>query len=141
MYDEEDYALHIKDLKMILDYRLILEKFQRVIGFNQEAWLNIYVDMNAEIRKKTRNHFEREFFNLINNVEFGKPLKNLRNHRNIKLVTTDKKKKRKTLVSEPNDHKAKCFSEKLLSIEISKTIVIMNKAVYRKPCVTLGMTM
>ena len=95
MYGEEDYALHIKVLKMILDYRLILEKFQRVIGFNQEAWLNIYVDMNAEIRKKTRNHFEREFFNLINNVEFGKPLKNLRNHRNIKLVTTDKKKKEK----------------------------------------------
>ena len=94
MYGEEDYALHIKVLKMILDYRLILEKFQRVIGFNQEAWLNIYVDMNAEIRKKTRNHFEREFFNLINNVEFEKPLKNLRNHRNIKLVTTDKKKKK-----------------------------------------------
>ena len=59
MYGEEDYALHIKVLKMILDYRLILEKFQRVIRFNQEAWLNIYVDMNAEIRKKTRNHFER----------------------------------------------------------------------------------
>ena len=56
--------------------------------------------MNTEIRKKVQNEFEKNFFQLMNNSVFGKTTKNVRNHRDIKLVTSDKRKKR--LVSEPN---------------------------------------
>ena len=52
----------------------------------------------------------------------------MRNHREIKLVTIDIK--RNKLVSEPNYHTAKCFSENLLAIEMKKTKVKMNKPVY-----------
>ena len=53
---------------------------------------------------------------------------NVRNHRDIKLVTTERR--RNYLVSEPNYHTTKFFSENLLTLEIKKTIISMNKAVY-----------
>ena len=52
----------------------------------------------------------------------------MRKHRDIKLVTTDKR--RNQLVSEPNYHAIKCFSENLLAIEMKKTKVKMNKPIY-----------
>ena len=52
----------------------------------------------------------------------------MRKHRNIKLVTTDKK--RNKLVSEPSYHTTKRFSENLLAIEIKKTKAKMNKPIY-----------
>ena len=55
-------------------------------------------------------------------------MENVRKHRNIKLVTTDKR--RTQLVSEPNYHTVKWFSEDLLLTEIKKIKVKMNKPVY-----------
>ena len=55
-------------------------------------------------------------------------MENMRKHRNIKLVTTEKRKN--SLVSEPNYHTTKFFSEKLLAIEIQKTQILINKPVY-----------
>ena len=55
-------------------------------------------------------------------------MENVRKHRDIKLVTTDKR--RNQLVSEPNYHATKQFSENLLAIEMKKTNVKRNKSVY-----------
>ena len=49
---------------------------------------------------------------------FGKIIENLRNHRNIKLVTTEKR--RDYLVSEPNYHTAKLFTGNVLPIKLEK---------------------
>ena len=64
----------------------------------------------------------------MNNSVFVKTMKNVRNHRNIKLVTTGKRRKR--LVSEPNYHSHKRFSEHLMAIEIKKIRVKMVKPLY-----------
>ena len=64
---------------------------------------------------------------MINSV-FGKTVENLRKHRDIKLVTTDEK--RSKLISEPNYHKTKRFSEILLAMEMKKARVKLNKPVY-----------
>ena len=64
----------------------------------------------------------------MNNAVFGKIMENVRKHRDIKLVTTDKR--RNWLASETNYHTTKYFSENLMAIETKKTKVKMNKPVY-----------
>ena len=58
--------------------------------------------MNTELRNKAQNEFEKNFFKLMSNSVFGKAMENVRNHRDIKLVTSNKRRKR--LVSEPSYH-------------------------------------
>ena len=84
--------------------------------------------MNTELRKQAKNDSEKDFFNLMNNSVFGKTMENERKHRDIKLVTKDKR--RNQLVSEPNYHTTKWFSENLLAIKMKKIKVKMNKPIY-----------
>ena len=77
---------------------------------------------------EAKNEFEKNSFKLMINSVFGKMMENLRKYRDIKLVTTDEK--RSKLISEPNYHTTKRFSENLLAIEMKKTKVKMNKPVY-----------
>ena len=64
----------------------------------------------------------------MNNSVSGKTMENVRNHRDIKLVTSEKR--RKQLVSEPNYHSCKKFSDHLMAIEMKKTRIKMNKPLY-----------
>ena len=84
--------------------------------------------MNTELRKEAKNDFEKDLFKLMNNSIFGKTMENIRNHKDIKLVTTNKK--RNKLVSEPNYHTIKLISEDLSIIEMKKSKVKMNKPIY-----------
>ena len=127
-YDKKEHVVHIRALKQALNYGLILKKVHRVIEFNQEAWLKPYTEMNIKLRTEAKNDFEKYFFKLMNNSVFGKTMENVRNHRDIKLVTTDKRWNQ--LVSDPNYHTSKHFSENLFAIEMEKTKVKMNKPVY-----------
>ena len=127
-YDKKEHVVHIRGLKQALNYGLILKKVHRVIEFNQEAWLKPYTEMNIKLRTEAKNDFEKYFFKLMNNSVFGKTMENVRNHRDIKLVTTDKRWNQ--LVSDPNYHTSKHFSENLFAIEMEKTKVKMNKPVY-----------
>ena len=96
-----------------------MEKAHRVIKFNQNAWLKPYIDMNTKLRKKAKNDIEKDFFKLMNNAIFAKSMKNVKKHRNIKLVTTERR--RNYIVSEPNSHTTKFFTENLSAIEMRKT--------------------
>ena len=58
-----------------------------------KAWLKSFKDKNIGLRKKTNNVFKRDFFELMNNIAFERTLQKVRNQKDIKLVTTDKKKK------------------------------------------------
>ena len=84
--------------------------------------------MNTELRKNVQNEFEKNFFKMMNNSVFGKTVENVRNHRDIKLVTSEKRRKR--LVSEPNYYSHKSLSDNLMTIEMKKTRVKMTKPLY-----------
>ena len=64
----------------------------------------------------------------MNNAVFGNTMANVRKHRDIKLVTTERR--RNYLVSEPNHRTTKFFTEHLLAIEMKKSEILMNKPVY-----------
>ena len=84
--------------------------------------------MNTKLITEAKNDFEKDFFKLMNNSVFGKTMENVRIHRGIKSLTSDKR--RNQLVSEPNNYTIKWFSEELLAIEMKKVNVKMNKPVY-----------
>ena len=119
--DKEKYVIHINALKQALNHGLRLINVHRVIQFNQEAWLEPYIDMNTELRKKAKNDFEKDFFKLMNNSVFGKTMENVRKHRDIKLVTTEKR--RLKLVSKPHYHTKKHSSKNVIAIEMKNTKV------------------
>ena len=100
----------------------------KVISFRQGAWLEPYITMNTELRTKANNEFEKDYYKLKNNSVYGKTMENIRKHRDIHLVTNDKK--RSKLVSEPNYHATKCISKNLLVMEMKKREIYMKKPVY-----------
>ena len=55
----------------------------------EEEYVMQFIDMQ---KKKTKNNFEKDFFKLMNNVVFEKTMKKVRKYRNIKLVTTEKRR-------------------------------------------------
>ena len=83
--------VHIKALDQALKHGLKLEKVRRVIEFQQRKWMKAYIMLNTKLRKDVKNEFEKEFFKLMNNIVFEKTIENIRNHKNMKLVTNDKK--------------------------------------------------
>ena len=122
------YITHTNTLKQALNHGLKLKKIHRIIEFNQEKWLKPYIDMDTELRKAAKNDFKKYLFKLMNNSVFGNTMEIIRKHRDIKLVTIDKK--RSKLVSEPNYHTINLISEDLSIIEVKKTKVKMSKPIY-----------
>ena len=53
--DKTEYVMHVRNLRQALNHGLDLEKFHRVIKFNQNAWLKANIDMNIDLRKKSKN--------------------------------------------------------------------------------------
>ena len=63
-----------------------------MIKFNQKAWLKPYVDMNTKLRQKEKYIFDKFLFKLMNNAVFGKTMENVKKHRNINLLTIEKRR-------------------------------------------------
>ena len=128
LHYKKKHVVHIKSLKQALNNGLKLKRVHRIIEFSQKAWLKSYININTELRKLAKDDFEKDLFKLMNNAVFRKTMESCRKHRDIKLVTTDKK--RNKLVSKPNYHMINYISEDLSIIEMNKTKVKMNKPIY-----------
>ena len=128
LLDKTEYVIHIRNLRQESNHGLILKKVHRVIKFHQKAWLKPYIDMNTKIRQKPKNSFEKHFLKLMNSAFFRKAMENVRKHRNSKLVKTERR--RNYLVSESNYYTTKFFTQNILTIEMRKTQILMNRSVY-----------
>ena len=128
LYDKCNYVTNISMLKSAIKHGLILEKVHKVIEFDQEVWMKVYADMNTTHRTNAKNEFVKKFFKLCNNAVFGKTMENKIKNRDIKLVTTQKK--RMKLVREPNFYRIKHFTNDLSAFEKRKTNILMDKPIY-----------
>ena len=75
--------------------------------------------MNTDLRKKKQKMILKKNFKLMKNAVSGKTMDNVRKHKDIKLVTSEKR--RTYLVSEANYHTIIFFTENLLVIGMNKT--------------------
>ena len=126
--DRKGYVVHIKALNQALKHGLKLRKVHRVIEFQRSRWMKAYIMLNTRLRKDAKNEFEKDFFKLMNNSVFGKTMENIRNHKDMKLVTSDKKYLK--YVMKPNFKDGHPFSKHLFAVEMGKREITMNKPVY-----------
>ena len=103
------------------------KKVNRVIKFNQKAWFKPYIDMSTELRKNAKIDFESNFWSwwVMQSLE-----KLWRMYDNIEMSSLDNWTRWNYLVSEPDYHVAKLFSELLLAIEMKITWILIKKPVY-----------
>ena len=60
LHSKNKYIIHMRNLKQPLSHGLVLENVHKVIKFNQSPWLKPYIDMNIDLRKKTKNDIEKK---------------------------------------------------------------------------------
>ena len=127
MHEKTEYIVHKRNSKQALNHGLVLKKIHRAISFNQDKWLKSYTELNTKLRRKVKNEFGKNIYKLMNNSVFSKTMKNLRKDKDLKLIKTERRGK--YLVSQPNYYSTRYFSENLISIEMKKKQIIMNKPV------------
>jgi len=121
------YSVHYAELKSALRWGFKITKIHRVMSFIQSRWMASYVTQNQNKRKLATNKASKDFFKMLNNAVYGKTMENVRNRRDIRL-TTDEKKKQK-LVNSPWYKGYKDFSNGLHAVEMAKKKVVMNKPI------------
>ena len=116
--DKKAYVVHNKALGQALNHGLKLKKVHQVIEFQQSKWMKAYIMLNTRLRKDKKNEFEEDFFKLMNNSVFRKTMENIRTHKDMKLVISDKKYLK--YVMKPNFKDGHPFSEHLFAVEVGK---------------------
>ena len=102
--------------------------------------MKAYIMLNTRLRMAAKNEFEKDFFKLMNNSVFGKTMENIRNRKEMKLVTSEQKYRK--YVMKPNFKDGHPFSKHLFAVEMEKTETTMNKPVYlRQPVLHLSKTL
>ena len=85
--DKKGHVVHIRALNRALKHGLKLKKVHRVIEFKQSSWIKPYIMLNTRLRTSSKNEFEKDFLQLMNNRVFGKAMENIKNDKDMKLVT------------------------------------------------------
>ena len=93
LMEKTKYVLHYRNLQLYLSLSM---KILRILEFNEIPWMEPYIRMNTEFRKKSKSAFEKDFNKLMNNLVFGKTMENLRKRVDIKVVRTALKKKNRS---------------------------------------------
>ena len=82
---------HYRNFQFYLEMGLELVEIHQVMEFHQEAILEPYIIGNSEERKYAVSIFEKTLWKLLNNVIYGKSMENVRNCKNVKLVTVQQR--------------------------------------------------
>ena len=132
LMDKKKYVVHYRNLQLYVSLGMKIKKIHRILEFNEKPWMEPYIRLNTEFRKKAKSAFEKDFYKLMNNSVFGKTMENLRKRVDIKLVKTngDENVKLRKFISKPNFKRRVKFSDELSAIHVNKTKLTLNKPIY-----------
>ena len=131
--NKERYILHIRNLQLYLSLGLKLTKVHKVLQFTQKEWMKTYIDLNTNLRAKSKNDFEKDFFKLMNNSVFGKTMENIRNRVDVRLINT--KEHAEKFIVKPNYEGRTIFDSNLVAIHMKKTKIKFDKPIYVGICI------
>ena len=87
--DKKNYLVHYRLLKFYARHSMIVDKILEIFSFKQSKWLKKYINFSTQKKKRAKNDFESDFYNLFNNAFYGKTLENIRNTLRIKFIKKD----------------------------------------------------
>ena len=129
--DKNKYSCHYLQLKQMIEMGMKLKKVHKVMQFNQSNWLESYIDLNTENRRKAQKLGDKcleLFYKLMNNSFFGKTCEDVRKYRQIHLEKDPEKALKK--ISKYTFKNFKLYGENLLALEMAKEKVELNKPRY-----------
>ena len=89
---KKNYKVYFKNIEYYLKLGLRVTKVHRILTFDEKPFLKEYIDLNTELRKKSKNDLEKDLFKLMNNAIFVKSMENVLNRSNIKLINNNPEK-------------------------------------------------
>ena len=132
LMNKEKYVVHYKTLQLYESLGMKIKKIHRILEFNEKPWMEPYIRLNTEFRKKAKSAFEKDFYKLMNNSVFGKTMENIRKRVDIKIVRTEgsENEKIRKIIAKPNFNRRVKFSDDLSAIHVNKTKLTLNKPIY-----------
>jgi hypothetical protein len=78
--NQTKYLISLELLQLYIRLGVNVTKIHRVIRFNQKSYFKNFIYKNINLRKNSKNSFEKDFYKLLSNSLFGKTLYNQRKH-------------------------------------------------------------
>ena len=128
--NKDRYVLHYRNLQLYTSLGMRLTKVHRALQFDQSPWMEPYIWMNTELRKKAASDFEKDLYKLMNNSVFGKTMENLRKRVDVKLVRWNEEDKLRRLIASLALARANIFKDDLAAIQVHKSNLVLNRPVY-----------
>ena len=132
--DKQKYLVHYRLLKFYVKPGMEITKVHEVISFKQKKWLEKCIDHNTQKRNKTKDDFEKDFYNLLNNAFYGKTMENVRNRLRIEFLKNNENEeivKWQSKLSFNGIHKSYNLGELgYSSFTFKQTEVLMDKPIY-----------
>ena len=126
--NKRNYIVHYRLLKCYLNHGMILRKVHKVVSFKQSKWLKPYIELNTINRMNSTTNFERDYFKLLNNSFFGKTCENIRNRKDVHLVSDECVAAK--LHNKPNFESENILDKNLTEISMRRCTMKFNKPVY-----------
>ncbi len=128
LHDKKNYILYYETLKLYLKLGLVVTKIHRILRFKQSPFLEKFIELNNNARKKATSDFEISLYKLYNNSIYGKMMYNVFKKVDLKLVNS--RNSFEKLVAKPNFSTSHIISDDLSCVAMKPFKVVCDKPIY-----------